>query len=204
MSKMKIFFDSYSKLYRNPAVARYFKGNFKWIINELPDKRKIKLLDIGCGTGDLIYSISKSHPDWQICGIDISTCMLKQAQEKNSAFVLCEGNVHQLPYKENMFDIVTNVVSFHHYEKPEKALNEMYRILKPGGILFLIDSIKDPRCISILPWYWDYVEKNKCYTNHLNLKDFRRLFEISKFTSVRIERKYRLWPVVHILCIAKK
>lgn len=204
MGKMKEFFDAYSVLYRNPAVAGYFQRNHRWVIKALPNKRRAKLLDIGCGTGDLMCNIFRRKPDWKIYGIDISTAMLRQARQKNKQLILRKGDVHHLPFPDNTFDIVTNTISFHHYENPLKALLEMYRVLKPGGVLLLLDSVKDPCFISILPWYWDYTERKKCYTKHLFLREFKELFRKTRFIRVDYKRKYRFWPVIHVLCIAYK
>ena len=204
MNSMKTFFDNYSRLYKVPFIAGYFRGNHKWIIPELEKSPVKSLLDIGCGSGDLIAALAIKHPNWEIYGIDISDSMILQAKEKVASLQLAVGNAHNLPYSDNMFDIVINTISFHHYEHSLQALNEMYRVLKPGGKLVLLDSIKNPRCISILPWYWDFAEKSKCYTKHLFEKEFKVLFGETSFSSVSFKRKYKFWPVVHLLCVAYK
>ena len=184
MNSMKTFFDNYSRLYKVPFIAGYFRGNHKWIIPELEKSPVKSLLDIGCGSGDLIAALAIKHPNWEIYGIDISDSMILQAKEKVASLQLAVGNAHNLPYSDNMFDIVINTISFHHYEHSLQALNEMYRVLKPGGKLVLLDSIKNPRCISILPWYWDFAEKanairNTCLKKNLKCYLGRLLFHLS-------------------------
>ena len=98
------------------------------------------MLDIGCGTGYLIDKLSKEYRAIFI-GLDLSPEMIKQANNKNiknAEFI--EGKADEIPFKDNTFDIITCSQSFHHYPDTDKAIKEVYRVLKPGGLYILSDT----------------------------------------------------------------
>lgn len=98
------------------------------------------LLDVGCGTGFLIDLLSKQRPARYV-GLDLSEKMLEVARGKaiaGATFVV--GTADRLPFDDNSFDVVTCSQSFHHYPYPDKAMAEVYRVLKPGGLYILSDT----------------------------------------------------------------
>lgn len=102
------------------------------------------LLDVGCGAGYLIGVLAKEH-DADFFGLDISPNMLKEARKKLVGVprvVLREGSADKLPYPDGTFDVVTCIMSFHHYPYPEKAVAEAYRVLARGGAYILSDVDK--------------------------------------------------------------
>lgn len=203
----KIFFDNLSTIYDARYIKKYFKNNHIWIFKNINNLDGMNILDIGCGTGELVIEIKKLYPKSKVIGVDIAKGMIEKAQEKAKKIDCIDfliGDVHKLDFEKNMFDFVFNTISFHHYQEPAKALNEMKRVLKPGGKLYILDSIKDPRLISFMPWYWDYTDSKICYSRHLFSKEFHKFFENAGFKDVFFLKYYKLFPVVHILCIAEK
>ncbi len=200
----KIFFDNLSKNYDKGMIKNYFKGNHVWIVKNLPDLNGKQILDVGCGTGELLNEIEKIYPQSSCIGVDISEEMLHKANDKNKNIKYLVADVHNLPFDDNTFDFVLNTISFHHYVSPQSALNEMIRVLKPGGYIYILDSVKDPRFISFMPWYWDRVDSKICYSKHLFTKEFYALFNNTDVEDVHFKKYYKLFPAVHILCVAKK
>lgn len=99
-----------------------------------------KLLDVGCGTAFLIDLLSKEH-DANFYGLDLSDKMIEIAKSKNirnAEFVV--GKSNELPYENDIFDIVVCSQSFHHYPYQDEAVDEVYRVLKKGGLYILSDS----------------------------------------------------------------
>ena len=97
------------------------------------------LLDVGCGTGNLLSLISSKY-EVQLSGVDISKNMLEIAQDKlGEKADLRVGDSENLPFDDDTFDIVTCTDSFHHYPRPENVLKEMKRVLKPKGRLLIVD-----------------------------------------------------------------
>jgi ubiquinone/menaquinone biosynthesis C-methylase UbiE len=65
--------------------------------------------------------------------------MVEYARQKIPSADIRQGDALHLPWSEGAFDVVTNSLSFHHYPDPLRALTEMFRVLKPGGALYLLD-----------------------------------------------------------------
>ncbi len=124
-----------------------------------------KLLDVACGTGQFTIKIKKENPKMKIFGVDSSPGMIEQALAKSTIVYWKIGKVEDLSYIDNMFDIVTCSHAFHHFPNPDKAMAEMYRVLKPGGLLVIADGYKHNF------WGWliftivELVEGNVHHTN---------------------------------------
>jgi ubiquinone/menaquinone biosynthesis C-methylase UbiE len=107
-----------------------------------PDQR---ILEIGCGTGNLAILIKRLHPGAEVVGIDPDPKALARAQRKAGRETLSvhldRGFAEELPYSDASFDRVVSALMFHHLgpEEKEKTLEEARRVLKPGGSLHLVD-----------------------------------------------------------------
>jgi ubiquinone/menaquinone biosynthesis C-methylase UbiE len=104
-----------------------------------------RVLDIGCGTGSLIVLIKRLHPAAEISGLDPDPKALARARRKIERAGLCvqldQGFSDELTYPEASFDRVFSSFMFHHLqrEEKEKTLDEVRRVLRPGGSLHLLD-----------------------------------------------------------------
>jgi ubiquinone/menaquinone biosynthesis C-methylase UbiE len=123
--------------------------NFKnWIIPfvDIVKKKKLpkhaKILDLACGPGILSKTLAVEKKVWDIYGIDSSVEAIKLAKKnskdlKNTTFFLRDAvNTN---FSDNWFDLIICKDSLHHFYKPEKILKELIRILKPKGLLLVID-----------------------------------------------------------------
>jgi ubiquinone/menaquinone biosynthesis C-methylase UbiE len=116
---------------------------------QLVDQARIqpaqRILDIGCGTGNLAMLIKRLHPDAEVVGIDPDPKALARAQRKAGREALSvhldRGFAEELPYPDASFDRVLSALMFHHLgpEEKEKTLDEARRVLKPDGSLHLLD-----------------------------------------------------------------
>ncbi len=98
-----------------------------------------KILDMGCGTGQLFPFLAQQYPDAQIIGIDLSFEMLRHCPHRmsNQQYIL-QGISEQLPFKTSSVDLILNYCCFPHIIHKKKALKEYYRILKPGKKCYII------------------------------------------------------------------
>jgi len=109
------------------------------IQHKLEDFSFKNLLDIGCGTGNLLSFISSKYST-EISGVDISPKMLQIANEKlGDVADLREGDSANLPFDDESFDMVICNDSFHHYPHPEMVISEIRRVLKPRGNILISD-----------------------------------------------------------------
>lgn len=94
-----------------------------------------KVLDVGCGTG--VVAITAARQGAIVSGLDLSPKLLEHAKANTALAQLSidylEGDVEQLPYANNSFDVVLSQFGHMFAPRPELALAEMLRVLKPGG-----------------------------------------------------------------------
>ena len=106
------------------------------------------LLDAGCGPGHLAIAIARKFPGVKVTGLDNNTYMLAAARRNLSRTAIrtvsyLSGDVHRLPCEDGSFDFVVSTLSLHHWRDARRALAEVFRVLKPGGRLLLMDLRRD-------------------------------------------------------------
>ncbi|MBL7162127.1 MAG: methyltransferase domain-containing protein [Anaerolineales bacterium] len=95
-----------------------------------------RILDVGCGTGALLGEF-QSQGDALVYGLDVQRAHLKLAQT-NEAALLSQGDAHQLPYPDSLFDITLCHYLLLWISNPTQALHEMVRITRPGGAVLAL------------------------------------------------------------------
>jgi ubiquinone/menaquinone biosynthesis C-methylase UbiE len=96
------------------------------------------VLEVGCGTGHWLAHFSQLGP--RCFGMDLSRGMLQQAQAHQPDLHLVQGSAPHLAFADNSFDWVYCVNAIHHFDQPERFIEEAYRLLRPGGCLAVIGS----------------------------------------------------------------
>jgi ubiquinone/menaquinone biosynthesis C-methylase UbiE len=104
----------------------------------------MKVLDLACGPGFTACELAKAVGDGQVTGVDINEELIATAHQakesegvENISFQL--GNLYELDLPENTYDFVYARFVFQHLEKPELALSNIWKTLKPGGVLCILD-----------------------------------------------------------------
>jgi ubiquinone/menaquinone biosynthesis C-methylase UbiE len=120
----------------------------KWVqdklIKELNLKGKPAILDLGTGNGRLLLAIAERNPKCNFIGLDFSEGMLNQARANFRKLGLkgkfIKSSMIKIPLKDESLDYVISSAAIHHVEDKEKLFSEIYRILKKGGKLAVIDQ----------------------------------------------------------------
>lgn len=105
------------------------------------------ILDVATGTGDLAIELINLHPE-KIIGLDIAANMLEIGKEKiknkklDQIIEMQLGDSEKLPFNDNFFDAVTVAFGVRNFEDLQKGLQEMQRVLKPGGIAAILEFSK--------------------------------------------------------------
>ena len=102
------------------------------------------LLDCGCGSGSITIGLAEAVAPGQVTGVDISAIEIERAQERAAAASLTNvhfktGNLTHLDFPDNTFDALFSHNVLEHVNEPAIALQEMRRVLKPGGVIGIRD-----------------------------------------------------------------
>lgn len=134
-----VFKEDYSRDLTDYYASAFKFGRMKiihalenWLIS-IADRGLI--LDVGCGTGYFLNLIRNRR--YSIYGIDLSEQMLCRLRERNPAASVCIADAKKLPFSDNSFDGIVSIETIRYFEKRHLLLNEIYRVLKPGGSLFI-------------------------------------------------------------------
>jgi len=132
-----IFFDLWSATYDRPGLQQStYRPVHDAVLKRLDDLDPRRILDLGCGTGQLTGRLAERFPDAEVIGADLSDGMLGRALERvpehhHVGFV--RADAQRLPLADSSLDVVTCTESFHWYADQEAAAAELARLLRPGG-----------------------------------------------------------------------
>ncbi|SZD73187.1 Ubiquinone/menaquinone biosynthesis methyltransferase ubiE [Candidatus Ornithobacterium hominis] len=120
-------------LWRNQVVSKAKKEN--------PEK----ILDVATGTGDLAIALARKIKASKITGYDLSAGMLQIGKQKISKknlqnrIEMIQGDAENMPFDDDFFDAITVAFGVRNFENLDQGLTEFYRVLKPGGKLFILE-----------------------------------------------------------------
>ncbi|MCX5641693.1 MAG: class I SAM-dependent methyltransferase [Candidatus Omnitrophica bacterium] len=126
------------KLYRsaNPLVKYAHNNRLDSIVDKFPSHINLKVLDAGCGEGHLIERLKIKNKSTYY-GIDITGIALQKAKAKAPEAILTIGDISNLPFESEFFDVVICTEVLEHIPNYEKAIGEMKRVLKKKGTLII-------------------------------------------------------------------
>lgn len=105
--------------------------------------------DLGCGAGQLAVELARAGPGLRVTGVDLSNLLLGRALPRAAAAGLAHrvdfrtGDVEHAPFETGALDLVVSTLSLHHWRDPVAALDEVARILRPGGAFVIFDLRRD-------------------------------------------------------------
>ena len=155
-------------------LARYLFLRYKL-------SKGVKILDLGCGRGEFLKGFIRCGLDGH--GVDRSTIAKSVCPEVE--ILQSDLENEPLPYNDNSFDVVFSKSVLEHFYYPEKLVQEIYRILNPGGLV--ITMVPDWESV-YKTFYDDYTHRTPF--THTSL---RNIFIINSFDDVKVE-KFRQLP----------
>ena len=163
------------------AMRRRILKPLKEGLNNFNNRKKdsLKILDVATGSGRTLKQLRGTFPKEKLMGLDLSGSYLKEASRYISdldgdLIELIKGNAEEIPFDDNSLQGISCVYLFHELPRTvrEKVLQEFFRVLEPGGILVLADSIQvsdSPDFTQIMenfhksfhePFYYDYIQED--------------------------------------------
>ena len=135
----------------------------KKLATQIEKDKPLKVLDLATGTGDLLFTIMNARRNiTQGIGMDISPQMLErgiQKLEKKNYFekvIFQSGDAHKIPLESESVDVVTIAFGIRNVEDYEKGLKEIYRVLKIGGKVLVLEFSMPPEGLfrTLYTWYF--------------------------------------------------
>jgi SAM-dependent methyltransferase len=107
---------------------------YRWL-KSLPETGKV--LDVGCGTGEQIRLVRELG--YEVGGVEPAPAMRQKAMTNNPGSVILDGSVTAIPFNDDSFDgvVCIEVLRYLHHDDITKAYEEMFRVLRPGGRMFV-------------------------------------------------------------------
>lgn len=137
--------------YQARCNNRYDLTKYKLVMSWLPDKQNLRVLNAGCGSGDMNLLLCQNQ-SWQVDAIDVDEEAIRLSQELKvehniSNLKLLHTSIEECTPEEE-YDIIVSIDVLEHIEDERSAIKTLYKMLKPNGII----------CISVpaLPWLYGY------------------------------------------------
>lgn len=162
------------------------------------NKKTIKALEIGCGFGNGIGIISRVCNPGHIVAIDFDPQMVNKAIARNKNRYNLEimvGDAASLNFEDNTFDKVFDFAVFHHIPDWQLAVQEVYRVLTPGGYFYIEDLYRNAICNPISKRLFVHPQSNRF--NHIELLAY---LEICGF---KIKYSRHLWNLCGVILAQK-
>jgi len=164
------------------------------------DRRPFHMLDVGCGTGTLLSLMARQPEAQRLVGLDYSPVMVEKFHGKiaNSPYggkmEALVGDSEHLPFADESFDVLTCCNSFHHYPHQPAVIRGFHRVLRPGGLLILVDGFRD----NVIGWViFDvavaFVEKK---VHHASWSAVRDMINAAGFATPRQRKVNVLAPLL--------
>jgi ubiquinone/menaquinone biosynthesis C-methylase UbiE len=144
-------FDGFETAYKQQEINRLNRKTTilqtidRYACEQIGLRPAMTVLDLGCGSGTLTHELARAVYPGKTLGLDASTEMIAYASsnpsQENVQFRV--GNVYDLAFPEATFDRVYARFLFQHLTAPLRALDNIYRVLKPGGKLCVVDVDDD-------------------------------------------------------------
>jgi len=128
---------------RSRSKARFYRRTARDVVAVTPPDGHV--LDVGTGPGRLLVEIARARPDVRVTGVDVEPDMVRLAEhaardEGLASRVRTEvADVATLPLEAASVDVVVATLTAHHWPEVDAAVHELARVLRPGGVLLVVD-----------------------------------------------------------------
>jgi len=162
--QVKSMFDSIARSYDFLNHFLSLGSDILWrkiALNKIASYSNKQILDVATGTGDLALEACKKFAPDHIYALDIAVNMLEigkikaKKAGKDQIIEFVAGDSEDLQFEDHRFDTVMSSFGVRNFENLDKGLSEMYRVLKPGGVIMVLEFSR-PRVFPIKQLYSFY------------------------------------------------
>ena len=135
-------FNLWASYYDCLLTTVFYQAIHRRLLEYVELKENAAILDLGCGTGQLMSRLAAQFTTMRATGLDLSPSMLSEAKVKNKfgeRLTFINGQADSLLFAEQQFDAVFCTMSFLHYPDPQTVFDQVSRVLTPGGRFYLAD-----------------------------------------------------------------
>jgi ubiquinone/menaquinone biosynthesis C-methylase UbiE len=177
-------FNRWSASYDQCVFQRLFFGPVQRTVLSMGDLESEfgTIVDVGCGTGRLLRSAKKRWPRAHVIGIDPSEGMIEVARKLDPNAKFYVASAEAIPLADASVDLAFSTISFHHWSNQVGGIQEIARILRPGGSFILADQ-NAPTWIRRL-----FSGLRSFHLSTPRLSDLEKMFEVSGLQILRQNR----------------
>lgn len=186
-------------------IDRWWRRRVVALVRPVLQQPKARILDLCCGTGDLMVALSKARGS-AVMGSDFCHPMLTSAARKLPPAPLLEADALRLPIADESLDLITVAFGFRNFANYQAGLTELIRVLKPGGTLAILEFSTPPNPLMrvayqlysrrVLPWIGGLVSGSRDAYEYLpesvrkfpGAEELAAMMEQSGYRTVRYER----------------
>lgn len=191
--RLRVEFNDWAKAGKGPSMETGHRPVGEQAIKLMNIPADARVLDVGCGSGWATRLMAEKAHAGRVVGIDISDEMVRVARESSASFSNAEFQVasaENLPFEDGKFTHAFSMESLYYYADIPNALQEIRRVLAPGGLFAcVVDLYEESR-----PSH-QWIDQLKVPVQLLSSAAYRKLFEHGGFVNVRDERIYDPRPV---------
>ena len=173
----------------NSMRSRFLRDGQRRVVELLELNEGDYFLDIGCGTGWAVRLAAETvNYHGFFYGVDLSEKMIEKANqnfEGKENFHFIKADSRAIPLDGGKFDAIICTHSFHHYIDPQAVVNEIYRLLKPGGKVFVLDPTVDSVFGRVIDIIIRFVQPE--HVKMYSTGEFMRFFEAAGLSYIRTE-----------------
>lgn len=169
--------DYYQKGIENNFLQRFWHYQKLKNVCDLIDNNPKDVLDVGCASGWLLSEVAKNYPKAQCTGIDVYKKALDYGSKNYKNLKLIEADAHKLPFSEKSFDLIICTEVLEHVQDPKGVLQEIKRVLKPGGVVIV--EMDTNNLLFRLIWFgWTRFKGRVWKDSHLHQFNQKRIKKI--------------------------
>ena len=160
----------------------------------LPKTSDFRLLDVGCGAGNMIHHLSRYG---KVKGLEIDPRPVKVARAERGYDVDLFDVTQPMPFNDNSFDAVTALDVIEHNEDDLAILTDSYRILKPGGYIIIT--------VPALMWLWSHNDDINAHVRRYSAREIEQKLSQTGFKVRRITyNNFFVFPMAAALILLRR